>query len=102
MKVFRSHMLLCGGTGCHSSGSIEVKKALLAELGNRGLSEEIKVVETGCNGFCAVGPLLVVHPEGIIYVTVKPADIPELVEEHLIRGRVLKRLLYRDPVTGEI
>ena len=101
-KYFRSHLLLCGGTGCHSSGSIEVKKALLAELGNRGLSEEIKVVETGCNGFCAVGPLLVVHPEGIIYVTVKPADIPELVEEHLIRGRVLKRLLYRDPVTGEI
>ena len=55
MKVFRSHLLLCGGTGCHASGSLEVKKALLAELDKRGLADEIKVVETGCNGFCAMG-----------------------------------------------
>ncbi|MBU2252041.1 MAG: FAD-dependent oxidoreductase [Proteobacteria bacterium] len=102
MKVFRSHMLLCGGTGCHSSGSIEVKKALIAELVKRGLSEEIKVVETGCNGFCAMGPIIVVYPEGIIYVMIKPADIPELVEEHLIKGRVLQRLLYKEPVTEGI
>jgi len=102
MKVFRSHMLLCGGTGCHSSGSIEVKKALIAELLKRGLSEEIKVVETGCNGFCAMGPIVVVYPEGIIYMMIKPADIPELVEEHLIKGRVLQRLLYKEPVTEGI
>src|SRR4030042_1159336 len=102
MKVFRSHMLLCGGTGCHSSGSIEVKKALIAELVKRGLAEEIKVVETGCNGFCAMGPIIVVYAEGIIYVMIKPADIPELVEEHLIKGRILQRLLSREPVTEGI
>ncbi len=102
MKVFRSHLLLCGGTGCHASGSIEVKKALVAELENRKLSDEIKVVETGCNGFCAMGPIMVVYPEGIIYMMIKPTDIPELVEEHLVKGRVLERLLYREPITEGI
>ncbi len=102
MKVFRSHLLLCGGTGCHATGSLEVKKALLAELDKRGLSDEIKVVETGCNGFCAMGPIMVVYPEGIIYMLIKPEDIPELVEEHLIKGRLLERLLYKEPVTEEV
>jgi NADH-quinone oxidoreductase subunit F len=99
MKVFRSHLLLCGGTGCHSSGSLEVKKALLEELQKRGLDNEIKLVETGCNGFCAMGPIMVVYPGGVIYVTIKPADVPELVEEHLIKGRLLQRLLYKEPLT---
>jgi NADH:ubiquinone oxidoreductase subunit E len=63
MKVFRSHLLICGGTGCQSSGSLAVKKALLQELDKRGLVSEIKVVETGCNGFCALGPIMVVYPE---------------------------------------
>jgi NADH-quinone oxidoreductase subunit F len=102
MKVFRSHLLLCGGTGCHASGSIAVKKALLAELETRGLAGEIKLVETGCNGFCAMGPIMVVYPEGVIYMLIKPADIPELVEEHLVKGRILERLLYREPVTEAI
>ena len=90
MKVFRSHMLICGGTGCHASGSIDVRKALVAEIAKRGLAEEIKVVETGCNGFCAQGPIIVVYPEGIIYMMVKTDDIPELVEEHLIKGHVIQ------------
>ncbi len=102
MKVFRSHLLLCGGTGCHATGSLEVKKVLLAELDKRGLSDEIKVVETGCNGFCAMGPIMVVYPEGIVYMLIKPEDIPELVEEHLIKGRLLERLLYKEPVTEEV
>jgi NADH:ubiquinone oxidoreductase subunit F (NADH-binding)/(2Fe-2S) ferredoxin len=102
VKLFRSHLLLCGGTGCHASGSLEVKKALIAELEERDLSDEIKLVETGCNGFCAMGPIMVVYPEGIIYMMIKPGDIPELVEEHLIKGRVLERLLYREPVTEGI
>ena len=101
MKVFRSHLLLCGGTGCHASGSLEVKKALLAELDKRGLADEIKVVETGCNGFCAMGPILVVYPDGVMYTLIQAADIPELVEEHLVKGRVLERLLYKEPATGE-
>ncbi|MGA2525892.1 MAG: FAD-dependent oxidoreductase [Smithellaceae bacterium] len=102
MKVFRSHLLICGGTGCQSSGSHAVKTALLEEVDKRGLAEEIKIVETGCNGFCALGPIMVVYPEGVIYVSLKPEDIPQLVEEHLIKGRVLKRLLYREPVTDQI
>ncbi len=100
--TFRLHLMLCGGTGCRASGSLEVKKALVTELERKGLSSEIKVVETGCNGFCAKGPLMVVHPGNIIYLLIKPEDIPELVEEHLINGRVLQRLLYRDPVTAEV
>jgi len=99
MKMFRSHLLLCGGTGCHASGSLNVKKALIAELLKRGLSEETKLVETGCNGFCAMGPIMVVYPEGVIYMSIKADDIAELVEEHLVKGRVLQRLLYREPTT---
>jgi len=95
-------MLLCGGTGCHASGSLNVKKALVAELLKRGLAEEIKIVETGCNGFCAMGPIMVVYPEGVIYMQIKNDDIPELVEEHLIKGRILQRLLYREPTTEEV
>jgi len=101
MKVFRSHLLICGGTGCQSSGSLAVKKALLQELDTRALAGEIKVVETGCNGFCALGPIMVVYPEGVIYVSIKATDIPELVEEHLIKGRILERLLYREPATDK-
>jgi NADH-quinone oxidoreductase subunit F len=102
MKVFRSHILLCGGTGCHASGSLNVKKALTEELTKRNLTDEIKVVETGCNGFCAMGPIMVVYPDGIIYMLVQPDDIPEFVEEHLIKGRPLERLLYKEPATAEI
>ena len=101
MKVFRSHFLLCGGTGCHASGSLKVKSALLDEIGKKGLSEEVKVVETGCNGFCAQGPLMVAYPEGVIYMNMKPEDMPELVEEHLVKGRILERLLYKEPVSKE-
>jgi len=102
MKVFRSHILLCGGTGCHASGSIAVRKALLEELDKRKLSDEIRLVETGCNGFCAMGPILVVYPEGIIYMLVQPGDVPELVEEHFVKGRPLERLFYREPMTEEV
>ncbi len=102
MKVFRSHLLLCGGTGCHASGSLAVKKALVAELMKRNLAEEIKLVETGCNGFCAQGPIMVVYPEGVIYMMIKPEDVPELVEEHMVKGRVLERLLYREPTTEAV
>jgi NADH-quinone oxidoreductase subunit F len=102
MKMFRSHLLLCGGTGCHASGSLNVKKALVAELMKKGLSDETKLVETGCNGFCAMGPIMVVYPEGVIYMSIKTDDIPELVEEHLVKGRVLQRLLYREPTTEAV
>lgn len=102
MKVFRAHLLICGGTGCQASGSLAVKKALTEELDKKKLTDEIKVVETGCNGFCALGPIMVVYPEGVIYISLKPEDMPELVEEHLIKGRIVQRLLYREPTTDEI
>ncbi len=102
MKVFRSHLLICGGTGCQASGSNAVKKALVEEVDKRGLAEEIKIVETGCNGFCALGPILVVYPEGVIYISLKADDMPQLVEEHLIKGRIVERLLYREPGTDQI
>ncbi|MBN1474949.1 MAG: NADH-quinone oxidoreductase subunit NuoF, partial [Syntrophaceae bacterium] len=102
MKVFRSHLLICGGTGCQASGSLAVKQSLIEEIDKRGLSEEIKIVETGCNGFCALGPIMVVYPEGVIYIMLKPEDMPHLVEEHLIKGRVVEKFLYREPSTDKI
>jgi NADH-quinone oxidoreductase subunit F len=102
MKVFRSHFLICGGTGCHASGTGKVKKALIEEIDKRGLSKDVKIVETGCNGFCALGPIMVAYPEGVVYMSMKPDDMPELVEEHLVKGRILQRLLYKEPTTKEI
>jgi NADH:ubiquinone oxidoreductase subunit F (NADH-binding)/(2Fe-2S) ferredoxin/Pyruvate/2-oxoacid:ferredoxin oxidoreductase delta subunit len=101
MKAVRSHLLLCGGTGCRASGGMTLKDVLEAELEKRGLSDEMKIVVTGCNGFCALGPILVVQPDDVIYVSLKPKDIPELVSEHLIKGRIVKRLLYKHPVTKQ-
>jgi NADH-quinone oxidoreductase subunit F len=101
MKVFRSHFLICGGTGCHSSGSINVRRALQQEIDKRGLSGEVKIVETGCNGFCALGPIIVAYPEGVVYLTTTPEDMPELVEEHLVKGRIVERLLYKEPITEQ-
>lgn len=101
MKVFRSHILICGGTGCHATGSGMVKQALTAEIATQGLTDEIRIVETGCNGFCAMGPIMVVYPDGIIYMMVQPDDVPEIVEEHMLKGRPVERLLYREPSTDE-
>ncbi len=102
MKAFRSHFLICGGTGCHASGTLKVKQALQAEIDKRGYSDQVRVVETGCNGFCALGPIMVVYPEGVIYMSMRPEDMPELVEEHLVKGRILERLLYKEPMTQEL
>ncbi|NTV91185.1 MAG: (2Fe-2S) ferredoxin domain-containing protein, partial [Clostridiales bacterium] len=90
-----------GYRAAQAAASGPMKKALLQELDKKSLADEIKVVETGCNGFCALGPIMVVYPEGIIYVSIKATDIPDLVEEHLVKGRVLERLLYREPVTDK-
>ncbi len=101
MKAFRSHFLICGGTGCHASGAVKVKQLLQEEIDKIGFSDQVKLVETGCNGFCAMGPIMVVYPEGVIYMSIKPEDVPELVHEHLVKGRVLERLLYKEPMTEQ-
>jgi len=95
----RTYLLICGGTGCHATGSIRVKDALLAAIEEKGLGDTAQVIETGCNGFCAMGPLLVVHPGDIFYQKLTVEDMPELVESHLINGKPVDRLLYKDPVS---
>ncbi len=97
--MIRSHVLICGGTGCTSSGSVALRDALAEELKAKGIDEEDKIVMTGCFGLCALGPIMIVYPEGTFYSRVEAKDIPEIVEEHLLKGRVVERLVYND--TGD-
>ncbi len=96
--MIRSHVLICGGTGCTSSGSMKLHDKLEAELKAKGLDEEVKIVMTGCFGLCALGPIMIIYPEGTFYSMVTEEDIPEIVEEHLLKGRVVDRLVYKDGV----
>ena len=97
--MYRSHVLICGGTGCTSSGSAAIEKALVSEIEKNGLKEEVQVVKTGCFGLCALGPIMIVYPEGTYKSMVKVEDIPEIVEEHLLKGRIVTRLVYQETVT---
>ena len=94
--MIRSHVLICGGTGCTSSGSVTLRDKLAEELKAKGLEEEIKIVMTGCFGLCALGPIMIVYPEGTFYSRVTVDDIPEIVDEHLLKGRIVDRLVYND------
>jgi len=102
MSKIRMQLMLCGGTGCNSTGTEKFKDALLEELGRRELLDEIQVIITGCNGFCAVGPVMVVYPEGIFYQKLKPEAVPNLVEEHFIKGRPVEKLLYKEPSSKKL
>ena len=95
--LYRANVLICGGTGCVASASEKAFEALQEELVRRGLDKEVRVVQTGCRGFCAMGPVVMIYPEGIFYCQVQPEDVPLLVEETLIKGRVVERLAYREP-----
>ncbi len=97
--MIRSHVLVCGGTGCTSSGSQAIREKLAEELKNKGLDEEVKIVQTGCFGLCALGPIMIIYPEGTFYSRVTPDDIPEIVSEHLLKGRIVERLVYNE--TGD-
>ena len=92
--MYRSHVLVCGGTGCTSSDSQRIRERLEKEIAANGLSEEVGVVKTGCFGLCALGPIMIVYPEGTFYSMVQEDDISEIVSEHLLKGRVVTRLLY--------
>ncbi len=96
-KTYRSNIMICAGTGCVANGSLKVKDALETEFIKRNLQNEVKIVLTGCNGFCAKGPVMVVYPEDIFYQVVKPEDVPHLVEEHFIKGRPVQKFLYTPP-----
>lgn len=99
--AYKMHLLICTGTGCKSSDSNQISKNLLKELDERSLSNEVQVVSTGCFGFCEKGPIVKVMPDNTFYTNVKPEDAKEIIEEHVIKGRKVNRLLYRDPKTNE-
>ena len=94
MKPYRTHLLVCAGTGCVSGGAFALKDALEKEIAGRGLEDEVLVVATGCNGFCERGPIVIVHPDNIFYQRLTPADVPYLVEEHLLKGRPVPKHMY--------
>jgi NADP-reducing hydrogenase subunit HndC len=102
MKTYRTHLMLCAGTGCVSNNSFKIKEALEKEIKKHGLQDEILVVMTGCNGFCAVGPIMVVKPDGIFYQNLTEEDIPYLVEEHFLKGRPVQKLMYFPPKEKEV
>ncbi|GAI26194.1 unnamed protein product, partial [marine sediment metagenome] len=93
--------MLCAGTGCVSNKSFKIKEVLEKELKKQNLQDEVLVVMTGCNGFCALGPVMVVKPDGIFYQQLKEDDIPHLVEEHFLKGRPVKKLMYTPPEEKE-
>lgn len=93
MELYRAHVLVCCGTGCTSSNSEKIIKEFDAHLNKNKLEKEVKIVKTGCFGLCAQGPIVVVYPEGAMYTMVRPEDVKEIVEEHLLKGRIVKRLL---------
>lgn len=99
--MFRSNVLVCGGTGCTSSNSEKIIEKLHEEINAKGLEKEVNVVRTGCFGLCALGPIMIVYPEGAFYSMVTPDDVPEIVEEHLLKGRIVKRLLYKETVVDD-
>ena len=99
--MYRSHVLVCGGTGCTSSGSMQIMNTLQEEIDRNGLHDEVCVVQTGCHGLCALGPIMIIYPEATFYSMVKPEDIPEIVSEHLLKGRVVTRLVYNETVTDD-
>ena len=100
--MIRAHVLICGGTGCTSSGSQTLQAAFNKNIADFGLEEEVKLVQTGCFGLCALGPIVIIYPDGTFYSRVTEEDVKEIVEEHLLKGRIVERLVYRDQDTDKI
>ncbi|WP_432402272.1 NADH-quinone oxidoreductase subunit NuoF [Wukongibacter sp. M2B1] len=98
MELYRSHVLICGGTGCTSSGSLSIEEKFVAELEKHDLTNEVKLVKTGCFGLCEAGPIVIVYPEGSFYSQIKVEDVEKIVEEHLLKGRIVKELLHKESV----
>ncbi|CCZ65432.1 nADH:ubiquinone oxidoreductase NADH-binding (51 kD) subunit [Roseburia sp. CAG:50] len=99
--MYRSHVLVCGGTGCTSSGSQQIIQTLKEELKKNRLQNEVAVVKTGCHGLCAEGPVMIVYPEAVFYSKVRPEDVEEIVSEHLLKGRIVERLVYHEAQVPE-
>ena len=101
MNFYRSHVLVCGGTGCTSSGSAQIIEEFNKQIQAAGLEKEVQVVRTGCFGLCELGPVVIVYPEGSFYSRVKVEDVAEITTEHLLKGRIVRRLLYSESVVDE-
>ncbi|WP_372775894.1 NADH-ubiquinone oxidoreductase-F iron-sulfur binding region domain-containing protein [Mangrovibacterium sp.] len=101
MAEFNTHILVCGGTGCKASQSDLLKANLNARIAEHGLQDQVQVLHTGCFGFCEKGPIVKIQPDNTFYVSVEPKDANEIVDEHLVKGRKVERLLYKDPKTKE-
>lgn len=101
MAQYKYHVLICGGTGCHASQSEKIIENFKQTLASKGLDNEVQVVQTGCFGFCEKGPIVKLLPDNTFYVQVKPEDVDEIINEHIIKGRKVERLLYTDPKTNE-
>ena len=99
--MFRSTILCCGGTGCHSNNSGKIIEEFKKQLKENNLESDVQVVETGCFGLCAVGPVVIIYPEGAFYSAIKPEDVQEIVQEHIIKGRLVERLLYKEKKTHD-
>ena len=99
MDLFRAHVLVCGGTGCTSSGSGELIARFEEQIAKNGLDKEVKVIRTGCFGLCEAGPVVIVYPEGTFYSRIRVEDVDEIVAEHLLKGRVVQHLIYKEKVT---
>ncbi|MBQ4617951.1 MAG: NADH-quinone oxidoreductase subunit NuoF [Clostridia bacterium] len=99
--MIRSHVLICGGTGCTSSGSAKLQELFAQYLEENGIADEVKIVQTGCFGLCALGPVVIIYPEGTFYSRVEATDVEEIVKEHLLKGRLVERLVYND-VGGDV
>ena len=99
---FEREILVCGGTGCVSSESFDIANSLETEIKSKGLSDKIQVIKTGCFGFCEKGPIVLVQPDNVFYIQVKPADVKEIVEQHLVGGKRVERLLYEEPLLKQI
>ena len=100
MNLVRSHILVCTGTGCTSSNSLKIIDAFERELTEQGMEREAQVVKTGCFGLCAMGPIVMIYPEGACYTKVTPDDVPEIVSEHIVKGRIVQRLLHMESDEG--
>ena len=101
MEIYRAHVLVCGGTGCSSSGSATLIERFNEKLAENGLDKEVKVIRTGCFGLCEAGPVVIVYPDGTFYSRVKPENVDEIVTEHLLKGRKVEHLVYADHATHE-
>ena len=99
--MFRAHILVCGGTGCTSGNSMKIYDALVERIRKEGLENEVHVTKTGCFGLCALGPIMIVYPGGAFYSQVKVEDVDEIINEHIIKGRIVTRLLYKETVSED-